>query len=58
MEKRDKYEMLYRQLTSLLDGETDEVANMANAAALIHETFGFWWTGFYDIAYNITFTWL
>lgn len=49
MEKRDKYEMLYRQLESLLDGETDEIANMANTAALIHETFGFWWTGFYIV---------
>lgn len=49
MEKRDKYEMLYRQLESLLEGETDEIANMANMAALIHETFGFWWTGFYIV---------
>lgn len=49
MEKRDKYEMLYRQLESLLDGEADEIANMANTAALIHETFGFWWTGFYIV---------
>ena len=49
MEKRDKYEMLYRQLESLLGGETDEIANMANTAALIHETFGFWWTGFYIV---------
>lgn len=49
MEKRDKYEMLYRQLESLLNGETDEIANMANTAALIHETFGFWWTGFYIV---------
>ena len=22
---------------------------MANAAAMIHETFGFWWTGFYRV---------
>lgn len=49
MEKTDKYKMLYRQLESLLDGETDEIANMANTAALIHETFGFWWTGFYIV---------
>ena len=41
--------MLYRQLESLLEGETDEIANMANTAALIHETFGFWWTGFYIV---------
>ena len=49
MEKTDKYVMLYRQLESLLEGETDEIANMANTAALIHETFGFWWTGFYIV---------
>ena len=49
MEKTDKYVMLYRQLESLLGGETDEIANMANTAALIHETFGFWWTGFYIV---------
>ncbi len=23
------------------------MADLSNAAALIHETFGFWWTGFY-----------
>lgn len=33
----------------MLDGETDEIANMANTAAMIHETFGFWWTGFYIV---------
>ena len=49
MEKTEKYEMLYRQLESLLEDETDEIANMANTAALIHETFGFWWTGFYIV---------
>ena len=25
------------------------VANMANMAALLHEAFGFWWTGFYRV---------
>ena len=49
MEKTDKYVMLYRQLESLLGGETDEIANMANTAASIHETLGFWWTGFYIV---------
>ena len=33
----------------MLEGETDQIANMANMAALIHETFGFWWTGFYIV---------
>lgn len=33
----------------MLSGESDQIANMANMAALIHETFGFWWTGFYIV---------
>ena len=49
MSKTEKYENLYKQLESLLEGETDQIANMANMAALIHETFGFWWTGFYIV---------
>jgi GAF domain-containing protein len=49
MNKTEKYENLYKQLESLLEGETDQIANMANMAALIHETFGFWWTGFYRV---------
>ena len=49
MTKADKYKELYKQLASLLEGESDQIANMANMAALIHETFGFWWTGFYVV---------
>lgn len=49
MKKTEKYQQLYKQLESLLDGESDQIANMANMAALIHETFGFWWTGFYIV---------
>jgi GAF domain-containing protein len=49
MNKTDKYQQLYKQLKSLTDGEDDQIANMANMAALIHETFGFWWTGFYIV---------
>ena len=25
------------------------IANMANISAMIHQTFGFWWTGFYRV---------
>ena len=49
MNKTNKYKELYKQLESLMSGETDQIANMANMAALIHETFGFWWTGFYIV---------
>ena len=37
------------QARSLMDGETDEIARMANLSALIHQAFGFWWTGFYRV---------
>ena len=49
MEKEDKYRSLLPQLASLLAGETDEIAQMANAAALLHREMGFWWTGFYRV---------
>ena len=49
MSKAKKYQELYRQIESIVSGETDQIANMANTAALIHEAFGFWWTGFYIV---------
>lgn len=48
--KAEMYAQLVRQVSSLLACETDIIANMANVAALIHETFHFWWTGFYRVA--------
>ena len=35
-----------------MDSSVDIIANMANMAAMLHETFGFWWTGFYRVAGN------
>lgn len=49
LEKEHKYAQLLKEAAALLDGETDLIANMANLAALIHETMGFWWTGFYIV---------
>ena len=49
MNKQEQYAGLAVQLQSLISGETDETAVMANAAALIHRTFDFWWTGFYRV---------
>jgi GAF domain-containing protein len=48
-EKERKYDLLLRQVQSLAEGETDAIALMANMAAVIHETFHFWWTGFYRV---------
>lgn len=47
--KEDKYHTLYTQIQSLVEGENDMVARMANVAAMIRYTFGFWWTGFYRV---------
>ena len=49
MNKVEKYKLLLEQIKSLTQGETDEVAMMANIAAVIHAEFGFWWTGFYRV---------
>ena len=47
--KVEKYSLLYKQIASLIEGESDTIANMANIAAMIQETFHFWWTGFYRV---------
>ena len=52
MNKTEKYQLLYEQIEALLNKENDEIANMANVAALIHNTFNFWWTGFYRVIDN------
>ena len=49
MSKAKIYQELYRRIESVVSGETDQIANMANTVALIHEAFGFWWTGFYIV---------
>ena len=47
--KQAKYALLYQQVSALIEGETDRVAIMANVVAAIHETMGFFWTGFYRV---------
>lgn len=47
MTKQEKYEELLPQVLGLIEGETNAVSVMANVAAMLHDTFGWWWTGFY-----------
>ena len=49
MSKEAQYDLVNRQLAALLEGEVDPIAKMANVAAVLHESFGFWWTGFYRV---------
>ena len=48
-DKEQKYEALVAQTKAMSEAETDEIALMANVSAIIHETFHFWWTGFYRV---------
>ena len=47
--KQERYEALLPQIKAVVEGEPDLIANMANVAAMLQETFGFWWTGFYRV---------
>ena len=47
--KSERYDLLYRQVVTLIEGERDEIANMANIAAMIHATIEPLWTGFYRV---------
>lgn len=49
MNKADKYTTIFQTIQALVEGESDIIANMANMSALLHEQFGFWWTGFYRV---------
>ncbi len=51
--KVEKYEALLPQIEAVVAAEDDPIANMANVASMLHETFGFWWTGFYRIIGNV-----
>lgn len=46
-EKSAKYHTLLPQVEALVKGETDLIANLSNIAAALHQTFGFFWVGFY-----------
>jgi L-methionine (R)-S-oxide reductase len=45
--KIEKYEAVVPQIEALITGEPDLYANLANIAAALKETFGFFWVGFY-----------
>lgn len=47
--KEDLYQGLLPQVKSLVEGESDLVANLANVCAALKETFRFFWVGFYIV---------
>ncbi len=48
-DKKEVYETLIPQLESLIEGEIDLTANLANISAALKETFSWLWVGFYWI---------
>ena len=50
--KDELYNSLYPQICSLVEDETDIVANMANICAALNEYFSFFWVGFYLVKNN------
>ncbi|MFA6727072.1 MAG: GAF domain-containing protein [Prevotella sp.] len=47
--KQEMYKTLIPQIEALVSAETDIVANMANIAAALKQTFHFFWVGFYVV---------
>jgi GAF domain-containing protein len=50
--KEERYAELLPQLRALIDGEPDLIANLANIAAALKQTFHFLWVGFYLVKNN------
>ena len=46
-DRKTIYDEIVPQIESLVSGEPDVVANLANIAAVLKEAFGFFWVGFY-----------
>ncbi len=46
-DRKTIYDEIAPQIESLVSGETDLIANLANIAAVLKEAFGFFWVGFY-----------
>ncbi|NCC22728.1 MAG: GAF domain-containing protein [Alphaproteobacteria bacterium] len=45
--KEETYREILPQIRSLLEGESDLIANLANICAVLTQAFGHLWTGFY-----------
>lgn len=46
-DKQTQYQSLIPQIKSLIEGEPDLIANLANIAGALKEQFGWFWVGFY-----------
>lgn len=47
--KKQQYESLLPQIDSVINGEPDLIANLANVSACLKQQFGWLWVGFYIV---------
>lgn len=52
LSKAEKYNSLIPQISALVEGEHDAIANLANISAALRQTFGWFWVGFYVVKNN------
>ena len=50
--REETYWEIIPQIKSLIEGENDIIANLANIAAVLREAFDFFWIGFYIVKEN------
>ncbi|MBB3186581.1 GAF domain-containing protein [Microbacter margulisiae] len=53
VDKEEQYLSLLPQLGALVEYEDDLIANFANIASALKETFQFFWVGFYRVVNNV-----
>lgn len=49
LDKDERYAALISQIDSLIRGESDPIANLANIAAALYQTMNYLWVGFYFV---------
>ena len=50
--REEKYHQLIPQISALVEGESNLIANLSNTAAALKQAFGFFWVGFYLVDEN------
>ena len=50
--KEEQYQSLLPQISAIIEGEPDLIANLSNIAAALKEQFNWWWVGFYLVKEN------
>ena len=50
--QKEEYESILSQITGLIEGEADMIANLANITAALKEQFNWFWVGFYLVKEN------